>query len=399
MKKVELLAPVGSFSKLHTALHFGADAVYFGGKEFSLRAFANNFSNDEIKEALDLIHSQGKKGYITLNIFAKDSDFAKAKEFVKLINSYGADGFIVSDTGLINMIRREVPDAEIHLSTQANTLNSETVKFWRDFGVKRIVLARECTLDEIKKIKDEVQDTVELEVFIHGAMCISYSGRCLLSTYLTDRDSNRGECVQACRWEYSLGEVSRKESLTIQEDKRGTYILNSKDMNTMDILDKIIEAGANSLKIEGRMKSEYYVGTVVNAYRKRIDQIIAGKEYDKSLYEELEKVNHREYTTGFYLGKPEQYYESSVSTNIYKFVAEVVGYNEEKGLLEVIQRNRFFDGDVLECVSNTDVKEIKLNGIFDEKMNKVEDCKLVQQRLFLKTNTKLNKYDMIRKKV
>ena len=398
MKKVELLAPVGSFDKLNTALHFGADAVYLGGKDYGLRAFADNFDYEQLKKAVEIIHAQGKKVYVTVNIFAKDTDFGGLKEYLSYLQEIKVDAVLVSDTGLVYFVRTNFPKLDVHLSTQANTLNSYTIEFWRDYGLKRIVLARELSLDDIKRIKDRVQDTIELEAFVHGAMCISYSGRCLLSSYLTPRDSNRGECVQACRWEYKLGEVSRDQSLTIQEDNRGTYILNSKDMNTMPILDKIIEAGIDSLKIEGRMKSEYYVGTVIKAYRERIDDYYQGKPYNEELNNELLKVNHREYTTGFYLSNPEQCYETSVPENGYKFVAEVVGYDEDKQLLEVIQRNRFYDGDLLETVSTTPIKFLPISGILDEKGNEVKDCKIVQQRLFIKTDKKLQKFDMLRKK-
>ena len=398
MKKVELLAPVGSFDKLNTALHFGADAVYLDGKDYGLRAFADNFDYEQLKKAVEIIHAQGKKVYVTVNIFAKDTDFGGLKGYLSYLQEIKVDAVLVSDTGLVYFVRTNFPKLDVHLSTQANTLNSYTIEFWRDYGLKRIVLARELSLDDIKRIKDRVQDTIELEAFVHGAMCISYSGRCLLSSYLTPRDSNRGECVQACRWEYKLGEVSRDQSLTIQEDNRGTYILNSKDMNTMPILDKIIEAGIDSLKIEGRMKSEYYVGTVIKAYRERIDDYYQGKPYNEELNNELLKVNHREYTTGFYLSNPEQCYETSVPENGYKFVAEVVGYDEDKQLLEVIQRNRFYDGDLLETVSTTPIKFLPISGILDEKGNEVKDCKIVQQRLFIKTDKKLQKFDMLRKK-
>ena len=399
MKKVELLAPVGSYSKLDTALHFGADAVYLGGKNFGLRAFATNFETNEIALAVAKAHALGKKVYVTVNIFARNADFESLKDFARALVSARVDGVIVSDPGVISFISNHFPNLEIHLSTQANTINKYGVAFWRDMGVKRIVLARELHLDEIKEIKDFVGDSVELEVFIHGAMCISYSGRCLLSTYLTPRDSNRGECVQACRWEYRIGEISRPNNLVMQEDERGTYILNSKDMNTMPILDKIIEAGVSSLKIEGRMKSEYYLASVVSAYRKRIDDYYAGKPYDERLNDELYKVNHREYTTGFYLGDAEQCYTTSKPDNDYRFCAEVVGYDKENKLIEVIQRNRFYDGDLLEIVSNGNQKEIKLNGIYDSKGTPITDCKIVQQRLFIKSDFPLEKNDILRKKI
>ena len=352
MNKVELLAPAGDLKKLNTAVHFGADAAYFAGKKFGLRAFAGNFDNEQLRLAFELLHKNGKKGYVTMNIFADNADFSELGDYVKYLKEIGTDALIISDPGVIAFVKEVCPEMEIHLSTQANTTNKYAVKFWRDMGVKRVVLARELSLDKIKEIADFVGDTVELEAFVHGAMCISYSGRCLLSSYLTDRDSNRGECVQACRWEYAIAERSRLgtgKTLTMQEDERGTYILNSKDMNTMPILDKIIDAGVKSLKIEGRMKTEYYVGSVVNAYRRRLDDIYAGRPYDKYLNEELDKVNHREYTTGFYLGAAEQCYYTS-----------------------------------------------KADYIEDENGNEVADCKIVQQKLFIKTDVKLEKYDMLR---
>ncbi len=400
MKKAELLAPVGSLSKLHTALHFGADACYLAGKNFGLRAFATNFEINEIDEAVKIAHNLGKKIYVTINIFASNADFLLLYDYVNELKTIGVDALIVSDAGIISFIKKHFPSFEIHLSTQANTTNKYAVAFWRDIGVKRVVLARELDLDNIKEISDFVGDSVELEAFIHGAMCISYSGRCLLSTYLSTRDSNRGECVQACRWEYNLTEVSRKNNpLTISEDERGTYILNSKDMNTMPIVDKIIDAGISSLKIEGRMKSEYYVGTVINAYRKRLDDYYSGKPYNEELAKELLKVNHREYTTGFYLGQAEQCYHTSKPDNEYNFVAEVIGYDYDKKLLKVMQRNRFFAGDTLEVVSPSKIDSIVATEIFDMEHQKIVDCKLVMQLLYIKTDIPLLKHDMLRKKI
>ena len=399
MNKVELLAPAGDLKKLNTAVHFGADAAYFAGKKFGLRAFAGNFDNEQLRRAFELLHKNGKKGYVTMNIFADNADFNDLGDYVKYLKEIGTDALIISDPGVIAFVKEVCPEMEIHLSTQANTTNKYAVKFWRDMGVKRVVLARELSLDKIKEIADFVGDTVELEAFVHGAMCISYSGRCLLSSYLTDRDSNRGECVQACRWEYAIAERSRLgtgKTLTMQEDERGTYILNSKDMNTMPILDKIIDAGVKSLKIEGRMKTEYYVGSVVNAYRRRLDDIYAGRPYDKYLNEELDKVNHREYTTGFYLGTAEQCYYTSKPENPYSFAALVLGYDEKRGFLEAEMRNRFRKGDILEAVSVNGYKTIKADYIEDENGNEVADCKIVQQKLFIKTDVKLEKYDMLR---
>ena len=397
--KPELLAPVGGPDRLPYALHFGADAVYLAGKNFGLRAFSDNFSDEELRSAVKIAHGQGKKVYVTLNIFAKNADFGLLKDFLGVVKESGADAVIASDPGVVDFVMKNAPGLEIHLSTQANTTNKYAVAFWGGLGVKRVVLARELGLDDIKEIKDYVGDALELETFVHGAMCISYSGRGLLSTYLTPRDSNRGECVQACRWEYEIGEKSREGKLSLLQDQRGSYILNSKDMNTMSILDKIIETGVSSLKIEGRMKTAYYVGAVVRAYRKRIDDYFGGKPYDEALERELEKVSHREYTTGFYLGEAEQCYETSKPANEYRYCADVIGYDEEKGMLEIVQRNRFFASDELETVSVTDVKTFRPKEIYDEYGNRVEDCKLVMQRLFVKTDVKLEKYDMLRKKI
>lgn len=399
MKRPELLAPVGGADKLPYALHFGADAVYLGGKNFGLRAFSDNFDDEEMSKAISFAHSSGKKVYVTLNIFAKNADFGEMGEYVQKLVSFGADAAIISDPGVVDFVMKTAPKLDVHLSTQANTTNKYAAAFWAKQGVKRIVLARELTLDEIKEIKDYLGDDAEIEVFVHGAMCISYSGRCLLSTYLTPRDSNRGECVQACRWDYEIREKGKDGFLPISEDGRGSYILNSKDLCTMPFLDKIIEAGASSLKIEGRMKSAYYVGAAVRAYRKRIDDYLSGKPYDEELVKELEKITHREYTSGFYLGKAEQCYETSKPANDYRYCADVTGYDEEKGLLEIVQRNRFYEGDELETVSNLGEKTLKATEIYDEKGNRVPDCKYVMQKLFVKTDVKLEKYDMLRKKI
>ena len=398
MKKVELLSPAGSGSRLLTAFHFGADAVYLGGKRFGLRAYADNFDNRKLEQFVSLSHTLEKKVYVTVNIFPKNSDFGELREYFRFLNEIKVDGVIVSDPGAVQLCLTSFPALDVHLSTQANTINKYAAKFWAEQGVKRIVLAREMSLDDIKETADHLGGAAELEVFVHGAMCISYSGRCLLSSYLTDRDSNRGECVQACRWEYSLGEVSRKNSLTIQEDAHGSYILNSADMNTMPILDKIIDAGVSSLKIEGRMKSEYYVGVITNAYRHRIDDIYDGKPYDKQWYRETLFVGHRDYTTGFYMGDAKQCYASSHPENPYAFTAQVLGYDDEKKRILVEQRNRFFAGDKLEYVSASQgVGRFVPTEITDEDGNAVFDCKLVQQKLWIKSDVKLNKYDIIRK--
>ena len=404
-KMLELLAPAGDRKKMDTALHFGADAVYIGG-DFSLRAYCNNFTDSELKSAVDFAHSIGKKVYVTVNIFASNKDFGRLKEYVKYLEEIKVDAAIVSDIGIIDLIMHEAPKLKIHLSTQANTTNKYAVRYWAGLGLERVVLARELQVSDIREIKDFVGDSIQLETFVHGAMCISYSGRCLLSNYLTDRNSNRGECVQACRWEYAIAEKNRTDNpLTLMEDKRGSYILNSNDMCMLKYMDKVIDAGVESFKIEGRMKSEYYVGSVVSAYRRAIDIY---KE-DPSKYElpsivtdEIEKTAHRGYSTGFYftdrMKNANVNIESAQSDCKYKFVAEVKGYDEDKQAILVEQRNRFKIGDKLEILSNNEDfdKIIEVKEMFDLKGNPIFDAKIVQQQLYIKTDYKLSNLDKLR---
>ncbi len=404
---IELLAPAGDLNKLKTALHFGADAVYVGGSMFSLRANAKNFSESEMREAVEYTHNLKKKIYVTVNIFAFNNDFEELKKYFVFLDSINVDAVIVSDPGVIAVCKEVAPNLEIHLSTQANTTNKYSAKFWADNGVKRIVLARETKLEDIKEIREFLPKDVDIEAFVHGAMCISYSGRCLLSNALTGRSSNRGDCVQACRWEFEFYEKNRKGNpLTIGEDEKGTYILNSKDLNMIEHIDKLIESGVYSFKVEGRMKSPYYVASVINAYRKAIDLYYKDpKNYKPSqeLIDELFKNSHRDYTTGFYFGEKDSVcLETSQPKCDYAFMAEVIGYDEEKGLLQVEMRNRFQKGDELEILSNNDKywnKMIKLDEMYDDKGNIVEDVKLVQQRVFIKTDMRLTERDILRKRV
>lgn len=390
---MELLAPAGNFEKLKTAIYFGADAVYFSGKNFGLRAFAGNFTDDEIEKAFEFLHKNNKKGYVTINILANDSDFETIDEYLNLLIKVKADGIIVSDLGLINYIRKNFPSINIHVSTQANITNSYSAKFLEELGVKRIVLARELNLEQIKNIHSNLNN-VELEVFIHGAMCISYSGRCLLSNYLTGRDSNRGACVQACRWKYFIREENRDDELPIEEDQRGTYILNSKDLCLIDYLEQLKQAGVESLKIEGRMKSDYYVASVVNAYRRAID----GYQDLNILHQELEKTSHRRYTTGFMFGSDDkEYLEDSMPVQSYIFVAKVIE-NSKNGRVKVEMRNRFKEGDILEILSPSDnfLKNIKINNIVDDRGEKINDVKLVQQIVEIDCPYDLSKRDILR---
>ena len=390
---MELLAPAGNFEKLKTALHFGADAVYFSGKKFGLRAFAGNFTDEEILQAFKYLHSQGKKGYVTINIVANDEDFNGIDDYLNLLVKADADGVIVSDLGLISYIKKHFPQINVHVSTQANINNSHSAKVCALLGASRIVLARELSLKQVENIHKNLPE-LELEVFVHGAMCISYSGRCLLSNYLTGRDSNRGACVQACRWKYYIREENREDELPIEEDERGTYILNSKDLCLIDHLDELIKAGVTSFKIEGRMKSDYYVASVVNAYRRAIDGF---KDYD-ILHRELEKTSHRRYTTGFMFNdNNKEYLENSMPVQTYIFVA-VAKEDAKNGRVKLEMRNRFKEGDILEILAPNDnfLKTLKIQNITDEKGQRLEDVKLVQQIVEVDCPYQLKAGDILR---
>ncbi len=403
---MELLAPAGTREKLETAFNFGADAVYFAGKKFGLRAFAGNFDDDEIIEVANFAHSLNKKVYVTLNIIARNSDFEELPAYLKVLEKAKVDGVIVSDIGVIKFIHDHAPNLNIHVSTQANTLNKYSAQFFCDMGVTRIVLARELSLKEIKEIREYIPKNVEIECFVHGAMCISYSGRCLLSNYLTGRDSNRGACVQACRWEYTISEKSRQnQQYEIQEDTRGTYILNSKDLCMIRHLKEMEDAGVYSLKIEGRMKSAYYVANVVNAYRRAIDYLNDPKKFDENidmLYAECEKSSHRNYTTAFYLGNNEskEFLESSMPVQTHEFMA-IVLEDAKNGYALIEQRNNFKVGSTLEVLSPSDEfnKTFVVEEMFDEKNEPVQVANKVQQILRLKTDLKLKKNDILRAKI
>ncbi len=405
MKKPELLAPCGNFLKLKTALYYGADAVYVGGKAFSLRTFADNFTIDELREAVKYTHERGKKIYITANIYAKNSDFESAKEYFKKLDEIGVDAIIISDPGLFVVAKEYAPNTDLHISTQANTLNKYSAKFWADLGAKRIILARELSLAEIKEIREFLDDSIELEAFVHGAMCISYSGRCLLSDYFSNRSSNRGACVQACRWNYEIREKSKNgDFYEISEDERGTYILNSKDLNLINYLDEVTKSGVCSFKIEGRMKSEYYLATIINAYRKAIDSYLElGSKYkENSLFlNEVMKTNHRAFTTAYCLGdnKETVNYDDTQSVGERTFIALVLGYDKEKNLAKIEMRNRFKIGDKLEILSPNSYHNeiITVDEMYDENSEQVDDAKKVQQILYIKTDIELNEGDILRK--
>lgn len=376
--QTELLAPAGNHRKLQTAAYFGADAIYVGGKSFSLRAFSENFTEDELKNAVKTTHAQGKKLYVTANVYAKNADFPMLEEYFSALEKLGADAVIVSDPGVVYAAKKAAPKLAIHISTQANTTNKYAVRFWKEQGVSRVILARELTLGEIAEIK-AFEPTIELETFVHGAMCISYSGRCLLSDYLDGRSSNRGACVQACRWRYEVRALNPSNGetgwLPIEQDGRGTYIFNSKDLNMLAHLKELKRAGVDSFKIEGRMKSEYYLATVINAYRRALD----GAE---GLEKELESVMHRDYTTAYAFGENTRTvnYTDGQSKGDCEYIANVLSC--ENGVVEAEMRNRFKTGDVLEILSPNESfgKSLVVGEIRDSKGDSTNDAKLVQER-------------------
>lgn len=397
MRNVELLAPAGGFSKLKTALYFGADAAYIGGKEFSLRSFAENFTRDELAEAVTLAHSFGKKIYVTANIFAKNADMALLEDYFSFLQNAGVDAVILSDSGVFYAAKKAAPDLAVHISTQANLTNKYAVKFWYEQGASRAILARELSLAEISEIHDFVPD-IELEAFVHGAMCISYSGRCLLSNYLSGRESNRGACVQACRWKYQIrksDEHSDSGWLDLEEDGRGSYILNSKDLNMSAHLAEMARAGVTSFKIEGRMKSEYYLATVINAYRRCMDG-----GYDGVVERELLTAAHREYTTAYLLGENDRTvnYADSQAKGDCDYIANVLGC--EKGYIFAEMRGRFRTGDVLEVLSPSENfgKSFSVEEVFTSAGEQVNDCKLVQEIYKIKCPYKLQSGDILRRR-
>ncbi len=399
MKKTELLAPAGNMNKLRTAFRFGADAVYVGGKRFGLRAFADNFTTDELSAATEFTHSLGKKIYVAVNVYATDGDLNELPEYARSLAETGVDGAIVSDLGVFSVFRKNAPDLPLHVSTQANVTNSAAAQMWADLGASRIVLARETTMDDIKKIRDSLPENVEIEAFVHGAMCIAYSGRCLLSSYFTDRSGNKGECVQCCRWEYDLTEKSRGERLTIEEDANGTYLLSSKDLRMIEHVGELINAGVTSMKIEGRVKTEYYVAGVVNAYRRAIDDALAGKPFDPALLEETEKISHRGYTTGFYYGERGGKTGERELSATRTFIATVEDYRD--GVATVEMRNRFKTGDELEVLSSGEAfnKTFVVTKITDMNGEKVDVADKVQAKLKIAVPFALSRDDILRKKI
>lgn len=405
MNKLELLAPAGDLEKLKIAVDYGADAVYFGGEMFSLRAGAGNFTMEEMKEGIEYAHQRSVKCHMALNIFPHNEDIKPLGEYIKKINQLDLDAFIVSDPSVMMMLKEEMPDCEIHLSTQANMTNYATGEFWRKQGVKRIVLARELTLEEIREIRDNLSNDVELECFGHGAMCISYSGRCLLSNFMTGRDANRGTCAHPCRYKYRLEEAKRPgEYWPVEEDSRGTYIMNSKDLCMLEHIDDLCNAGVSSLKVEGRMKSIFYVAHVIKAYRQAIDSYFENPltwKADPKLMEEMCKASHREFTTGFYYNAPGeegQNYLTSAYTRDYSFTGLVKSYDTDSGYAVVEQRNKMNLGDTVELFGpKGDFFTQKIEEMYNEEGDAISSAPHPQQILKIKMDQPVAESWMMRK--
>lgn len=398
---IELLSPAGNRERLEYALAYGADAVYMAGSRYSLRAFADNFEPDELKRALELVHSKGKKAYITVNIYAHNSDIDGMEDYFRFLYDIGADAVLVSDLGVLEAAKKGAPELPVHISTQANVTNYAAARFFCNAGAERIVLARELSIEEIALIHQKVPQA-ELEAFVHGAACISYSGRCLLSDYLTGRSANQGKCAQPCRWGYELVPQGRADSFPIEQDERGTYILNSKDLCMIDHLGELADAGVTSFKIEGRMKTAYYTAAVTNAYRRATDRLEAGLEPDPALKEELAKAANREFTTGFYFGPVQQgqRYESSKCRQSHEFSAVVFSSDGEYLTLE--QRNRFRVGDVLEVLSPEPSRcgqKFTVESIISSQGCSVQAAPNPQERVKVPCTLRLEYMDILRRKL
>ncbi len=407
-KKPELLAPAGNMEKGKMALLYGADAIYLGGKMFGLRAFANNFEIEEIAEIAEYAHSLGKKVYVTVNIFAHNEDLDKLPDYLRSLSDAKVDALLVSDMGVWATAREVIPNMEMHVSTQANTTNYAGVKAWEQLGAKRVVLARELSIKEISEVS--AHTNADLEVFVHGAMCISYSGRCLLSAYLTGRDGNRGACTQACRWEYNMYKLQEQkrpgEYFDLEEDEHGTYVMNSKDLCLIEYLPDLMRAGVCSLKIEGRMKSVHYVATVVSVYRKAIDAAWADMDnytVPEEWITELNKVSHRQYTTGFAIQKPDrnsQVYTSSKYEQTHDFVGIVLGYDAEAKRVYFEQRNNVKAGEPLELLMpNGQLMEFVLTDMLDEDGVAIDCAPHAQQKFSAASAVPIMTSSLLRRKV
>ena len=405
MKKPELLIPAGSPDVLKTAVRYGADAVYIGGEAFSLRAKAKNFGDEDLREAVRFAHEHGVRVHVTANIFAHNYDFPEVEEYLEKLGRIGPDALIISDPGVFTAARRICPGIDIHISTQSNSTNYETFRFWHSLGAKRVVAARELSLREIEEIREKIPEDMEIECFVHGAMCISYSGRCLLSNYFTGRDANRGACTHPCRWKYSVMEESRPgEYLPVYENERGTYIFNSRDLCMIEHIPELIRAGIDSFKIEGRMKTALYVATVARTYRRAIDDWFESPEkYRENLpwyRKEIAACTYREFTTGFYFGKPDeesQIYDSNTYIQNYVYLGTVREVTAS-GQIRLEQKNKFCVGDTIE-IMKPDGRDIpaRVESIADTEGNAQESAPHPKQELLVRIGDGAEPGDILRR--
>ena len=404
MRKVELLVPASSLEVLKTAVIFGADAVYIGGEAFGLRAKAKNFSMEEMAEGIRFAHEHQVKVYVTANILAHNYDLEGSRAYFKELKEIGPDALIISDPGMFTIAKEECPEIDIHISTQANNTNYLTYQFWQKQGATRVVSARELSLQEIKEIRAHIPEEMEIESFVHGAMCISYSGRCLLSNYFTGRDANHGACTHPCRWKYAVVEEKRPgEYLPVYENERGTFIFNSKDLCMIEYIPEVLNAGIDSLKIEGRMKTALYVATVARTYRKAIDDYLESEEKYRANMDwykaEISKCTYRQFTTGFFFGKPDentQIYDSNTYVNEYIYLG-IIEAIDDRRLARIEQKNKFCVGDRIE-IMKPDGRNVQTQvlDMFDEEGNHVESCPHSKQVIYLKLSEMPEVYDLLR---
>ena len=409
MKRPEILSPAGNFEKMKSAILFGADAVYLAGQVFGMRAAADNFTIEELHEAVAYAHERGVKVYLTLNTMPREYEYPLLEEYVGKLAKVGLDAMIIADVGVMALVQRIIPDMEIHISTQANATSAAACLAWYKMGAKRVVLARELTLDEIKAIRAGVPDDLELECFIHGSMCISYSGRCLLSGHLVDRDGNRGMCAQPCRWNYTIRSYEIEEEkrpdckMPIEEIGGETFIMSSRDTCTIEHIPELIEAGIDSFKIEGRMKSSYYTAVVTNTYKMAVDSYFSGNyEYDERWYRELESVSHREYNSGYYFADSKKEANTTKNNGYIKdkaFLAVAVEYDEARGLVKMTQRNKMLATDSIELLTPGAVgKEIEKFELLDENLEPIDSTPHPYMTFYLKTAEMIRPGDIIRAK-
>ena len=409
ISRPEILSPAGNFEKMRSAILYGADAVYLAGEAFGMRAAADNFSIEEIREAVKYAHERGVKVYLTLNTMPREYEYPELRKYLADIAEIPIDAMIVADVGVLTIVKEMLPSMEIHISTQANATSSAACNAWYKLGARRVVLARELTLEEIKEIRRNIPEDLEIECFMHGSMCISYSGRCLLSGHLVDRDANRGMCAQPCRWNYTIRgyeieeEKRPDDKMPIEEVNGETFIMASRDTCTIEHIPELVEAGINSFKIEGRMKSAYYTAVVTNTYKMALDSYFRGKyEYDPRWMDELLSVSHREYATGYYFGDPRND-ANIVSDNGYMrekaFLAVAVGYDPETGLGEFTQRNKMLISDEIEILTPGKVGEaLSVTAMYDENMDPIEDTKHPYMKFYMKTDREIHPGDIIRAK-